>query len=181
MNIWAAKIHDLWSWVYCWEVCLVGGRYEGSDQEIASFFLSQEDACIWINVYCETASGEIWSITWRKRFFWVLKQASDKILDFDADVIDDNKNVSYRKQIARQQLRHKNWPGLGAWPLPTCVTLPNEVLLRSDGTSVITEIGRYNSVIGQMYRRTDGICKTIPRCACIACWRAMINRHHCMR
>jgi len=35
--IWAAQNHDLWSWVYCWEVCLVWGGYEGSDQETASF------------------------------------------------------------------------------------------------------------------------------------------------
>ena len=37
MNTWAAENRDLWSWVYCWEVCLVGVGYEGSDQETASF------------------------------------------------------------------------------------------------------------------------------------------------
>jgi len=31
------KIMTLCSCVYCWEVCLVWGGYEGSDQEIASF------------------------------------------------------------------------------------------------------------------------------------------------
>jgi len=35
--IWAAQDHYLWSWVYSWEVCLVGGGYEDSDQETASF------------------------------------------------------------------------------------------------------------------------------------------------